>query len=48
LTIYPALADHFGWLWHLLVVEAAALALLHPLLLRGIRMRRLSREGEQS
>jgi hypothetical protein len=42
-----ALADHFGWFWHLLVAEAAALALLHPLLLRGIRMRRLSREGEQ-
>jgi hypothetical protein len=38
-----ALAQSKGWFWHMVVVEAAILALVHPLLLRGIRARALSR-----
>jgi len=39
-------AQATGWLWQLAVAELVALAILHPLLLRGIRVRELSREGE--
>jgi len=38
-----ALAEAKGWFWHMLAVEAVALALVHPMLLRGIRARALSR-----
>jgi hypothetical protein len=35
-------ADHFGWLWQVLVIEVIALGLVHPWLLRDIRNRPLS------
>lgn len=38
-----ALADAQGWFWHMVAVEVVALALTHPLLLRGIRARALDR-----
>jgi len=38
-----ALAEDKGWFWHMVAVEAVVLALVHPLLLRGIRARALSR-----
>ena len=38
-----ALAEAKGWFWHMVAVEAVALALVHPLLLRRIRARALSR-----
>jgi ABC-2 type transport system permease protein len=38
--------DRAHWFWKLIVIEVAALAVLHPLLLRGIRVRPLRREGE--
>lgn len=40
------IGERSDWLWKLMVIEAAVLALLHPLLLRGIRVRPLRREGE--
>ena len=40
------IGDRSHWFWKLIVIEAAALAILHPLLLRGIRVRPLRREGE--
>jgi len=40
------LGDKYGWFWKLILIEAVALAILHPLLLQGIRVRRMSREGE--
>jgi hypothetical protein len=40
------LGDKYHWFWRLLLGEAVALAILHPLLLQGIRVRRLRREGE--
>jgi ABC-2 type transport system permease protein len=39
-------AQASGWLWQMAAIELAALAILHPLMLRGIRVRTLSREGE--
>ncbi len=39
-----ALADAQGWFWHMVGTEVALLALVHPLLLRGIRTRALSRQ----
>lgn len=39
-----ALAESRGWLWHMVVVEVALLALVHPLLLRSIRARAFDRE----
>jgi hypothetical protein len=41
-----AWAQATGWLWQLAVIELVVLVILHPLLLRGIRVRELSREGE--
>ena len=41
-----AWAQATGWLWQMAGIELAALAILHPLMLRGIRVRTLSREGE--
>lgn len=38
-----ALADAQGWLWPLVAVELVTLAIVHPLLLRVIRMRALDR-----
>ena len=38
--------DRSHWFWRLIVVELVGLALVHALLLRGIRVRQLSREGE--
>lgn len=40
------IGERSQWFWNLLVIEAAVLALFHPLLLRGIRVRPLRREGE--
>jgi hypothetical protein len=45
-SVLAMLADRFHWFWPLVGIEAAALALLHPLLLRGIRIRPLSRDGD--
>jgi ABC-2 type transport system permease protein len=39
-------ADSRGMFWPMVGVEIAALAIVHPLLLRGIRVRTLRREGE--
>ncbi|MGH7730137.1 MAG: hypothetical protein ACRENJ_02700, partial [Candidatus Eiseniibacteriota bacterium] len=38
-----ALADSQGWLWQMMAAEVALLALVHPLMLRGIRARALGR-----
>jgi ABC-2 type transport system permease protein len=40
-----AWAQAAGWLWQMAAVELAALLVLHPLLLRGIRIRELDRGG---
>jgi hypothetical protein len=40
-----ALAQARGWLWHMMAGEALVLAIVHPLLLRVIRGRALSREA---
>jgi ABC-2 type transport system permease protein len=40
-----AWAQATGWLWQMAGVELAALLVLHPLLLRGIRIRELDRQG---
>ncbi len=45
-VVLGIIGDRAHWFWNLIVAEVAALAILHPLLLRGIRARRLSREGE--
>lgn len=45
-SVLAILGDRGGWYWQLVGLEAAALALLHPLLLRGIRVRPLRRQGE--
>ncbi len=42
-SVLAILGDRYGWFWELIGLEAAALALIHPLLLRGIRVRALSR-----
>ena len=39
-------AQATGWLWQLALGELVVLVILHPLLLRGIRVRELSRLGE--
>jgi hypothetical protein len=39
-------AQATGWLWQMAAVELAALMVLHPLLLRGIRIRELDRGGD--
>ncbi|MEK7329812.1 MAG: hypothetical protein AAB113_03325, partial [Candidatus Eisenbacteria bacterium] len=39
-------ADHYRLFWHLVAAEALLLPILHALLLRGIRVRRLRPEGE--
>jgi len=41
-----AWAQATGWLWQMAAVELAALLVLHPLLLRGIRIRELDRGGD--
>lgn len=41
-----AWAQATGWLWQMAAVELAALLVLHPLLLRGIRVRELDRGGD--
>jgi hypothetical protein len=38
-----ALADRQGWFWQMVAAVAAVLALVHPLMLRGIRSRALNR-----
>ncbi len=38
-----ALARDRGWFWHLVAVEVVGLALVHPILLRGIRERAIDR-----
>jgi hypothetical protein len=38
-----ALSDAQGWFWHMVAGEVVALAIVHPLLLRGIRTRVLDR-----
>lgn len=40
------LSDKGHWFWNLIVIEGVALVILHPLLLWGIRTRRLRRAGE--
>lgn len=40
------IAERFGHLWTMVAVELVALAIVHPLLVRFIRRRRLKREGE--
>ena len=40
------LADRAGMFWVLVGVELMVLAVVHPLMLRGIRVRALKREGE--
>ena len=40
-----ALADAQGWLWPMVAAEVAGLLIVHPLMLRRIRLRALRREG---
>ena len=40
------LAQAKGWFWHMVAVEIAVIALVHPMLLRGIRQRALNRAEE--
>jgi hypothetical protein len=45
-SVLAILGDRYGWYWQMVALEVVALAVLHPLLLRGIRARPLGREDE--
>jgi hypothetical protein len=45
-ALLAAFSDAQGWFWQMMAAEVVLLALVHPLMLRHIRMRALSRGGD--